>query len=84
MSWITVMGFVAGTCTTAAFLPQVAKMFLTKKTQDISLFMYIILATGVLLWTIYGFINEDIPLLLANGITLVFVCSILVLKLRHG
>ncbi len=84
MNWITTMGFVAGICTTSAFLPQVAKIFITKKTQDISLFMYIILTTGVLLWTIYGLINEDLPLLLANGLTLIFVCSILVLKLRHG
>ncbi len=84
MNWITVMGFIAGICTTSAFLPQVVKMFRTRKTEDISLFMYIIMTTGILLWIIYGSLNGDIPLVLANGITFIFASSILVLKLRHG
>ena len=84
MNWITVMGFIAGICTTSAFLPQVVKIFRTRKTEDISLFMYIILTTGILLWIIYGSLNGDIPLVLANGITFIFASSILVLKLRYG
>ena len=84
MNWITVMGFIAGMCTTSAFLPQVVKIFRTRKTEDISLFMYIILTTGILLWVIYGSLIGDIPLVLANGITFIFASSILVLKLRHG
>ncbi len=84
MNWITVMGFIAGMCTTSAFLPQVVKIFRTRKTEDISLFMYIILTAGILLWMIYGSLNGDIPLVLANGITFIFASSILVLKLRHG
>ena len=84
MNWITVMGLFAGTCTTAAFLPQVVKIFRTRKTEDISLFMYIILTTGILLWMIYGWLNGDIPLVLANGITFFLASSILVMKLRHG
>ena len=84
MNWITVMGFIAGICTTSAFLPQVVKIFRTRKTEDISLFMYIILTAGILLWMIYGSLNGDIPLVLANGITFIFASSILVLKLRHG
>ncbi len=83
MNWITVMGFIAGMCTTSAFLPQVVKIFRTRKTEDISLFMYIILTTGILLWIIYGSLNGDIPLVLANGITFIFASSILVLKLRY-
>ncbi len=84
MNWITIMGFIAGMCTTSAFLPQVVKIFRTRKTEDISLFMYIILTAGILLWMIYGSLNGDIPLVLANGITFIFASSILVLKLRHG
>ncbi len=84
MNWITVMGLIAGICTTSAFLPQVVKIFRTRKTEDISLFMYIIMTTGILLWIIYGSLNGDIPLVLANGITFIFASSILVLKLRYG
>lgn len=84
MNWITVMGLLAGMCTTAAFLPQVVKIFRTRKTEDISLSMYIILTIGILLWILYGWLNGDIPLMLANGITFILASSILVMKLRHG
>ena len=84
MNWITVMGLLAGMCTTAAFLPQVVKIFRTRKTEDISLGMYIILSIGILLWILYGWLNEDIPLMLANGITFILASSILIMKLRHG
>jgi MtN3 and saliva related transmembrane protein len=84
MDWITVTGLVAGMCTTSAFLPQVVKIFRTRKTDDISLGMYIILTIGILLWILYGWLNGDIPLMLANGITFILASSILVMKLRHG
>lgn len=84
MNWITVMGLLAGMCTTAAFLPQVVKIFRTRKTEDISLGMYIILTIGILLWILYGWLNGDVPLMLANGITFILASSILVMKLRHG
>ncbi len=84
MNWVTVMGLAAGMCTTAAFLPQVIKIFRTKKTEDISLLMYIVLTVGITLWIMYGWLNEDIPLVLANGITFILASSILAMKLRHG
>ncbi len=84
MNWVTVMGLAAGMCTTAAFLPQVIKIFRTKKTEDISLLMYIVLTVGIALWIMYGWLNEDIPLVLANGITFILASSILAMKLRHG
>jgi len=39
---------------------------------------------GVLLWLIYGLLTGDLPLILANGVTLLLAGAILVLKLRHG
>ena len=42
------IGFLAAFCTTFAFLPQALKVWKTKSTKDISLYMFIIFTVGVL------------------------------------
>ncbi len=84
MNWVTVLGLAAAFCTTIAFLPQVIKTLRTRRTRDISLVMYLVLVTGVLLWFIYGFIIGDLPLILANGATLALASVVLAMKLRNG
>lgn len=80
---VTYLGFLAAILTTVAFLPQVLKTFKTKKTNDLSLITYILLTVGMLLWGLYGFLNNDIPLVLANAITFLLSMSILVLKVKN-
>lgn len=84
MNWIIYIGYLAGTLTTFAQLPQIFKSLKTKKTTDISLFMYITLVIGVILWLLYGILINDFPLILANLITLIIVTIILILKVRYG
>ena len=83
MDPITILGLVAGLLSTLAGLPQIIKIWRTKKTHDISLGMYIILSAGIFLWIAYGIIIKDIPIVLANSVGLVLVLSILVLKLKY-
>ena len=78
------IGFIAATFTTIAFLPQAIKMIRTKDTKSISLFMYIILNAGIILWLIFGFLILELPVILANLITIIFTLTILFLKIRHG
>ncbi len=84
MDWIAIMGYVAGICTTSAFLPQAVKIVKTRHTKDISLLMYAVLTAGIVLWCVYGLINHDWPLVLANGVTLFLAGWILFLKIRFG
>ena len=77
------MGFVAGTLTTAAFLPQVIKSFRSGSTRDISLIMWVMMNTGNFMWMVYGYLTNSMPLMLANAITLLLAGSILALKLRN-
>lgn len=84
MNYMSVIGLLAGACTTLSFLPQAIKTFRTKETRDISLSMYIILAAGILLWIIYGMLIRDFPVILANSISFVLVSIILILKVKHG
>ena len=84
MSFETVLGLLAGSLTTIAFLPQVIRTWRTRSTADISLVMFLILCTGVALWLVYGLIRGDWPVIIANGFTLVLASTILFFKLRHG
>ncbi|MBI2592641.1 MAG: SemiSWEET transporter [Candidatus Colwellbacteria bacterium] len=84
MDFITILGFVAGILTTTSFLPQVIKSWKTEETKDISLPMYIIFTTGAFLWLIYGILLNQPPIYVANGVTLILVSSILILKIKHG
>lgn len=84
MSLIIFIGLTAAICTTVAFLPQVVKVLKTKKTGDISLPMYIIMTSGLLLWLTYGLILKDTPLILANAVSFIFAFLVLFLKIKHG
>ncbi|MBU1099226.1 MAG: SemiSWEET transporter [Bacteroidetes bacterium] len=84
MDFTTILGFAAGICTTFAFLPQVIKALKTKDTKSISLGMYIVATIGVAMWLIYGIIISDLPVILANAVTLVLILIVLSLKIKHG
>jgi MtN3 and saliva related transmembrane protein len=81
---ITALGLLAALLTTSAFLPQVLHTLATRDTRGISLRMYVIFTAGVVLWLVYGLLTDDLPLIIANAVTLVLAGAILVLKLRHG
>jgi MtN3 and saliva related transmembrane protein len=83
MSLTTVIGLLAACCTTIAFLPQAIKAIRTKHTRDLSLVMYSLFTSGVLLWLIYGILRNDCPVIIANAVTLLFAATILFLKIRY-
>ena len=84
MSLITLIGLTAALCTTASFLPQIIKTLKTKRTKDISFMMYSILVVGFSLWLVYGIMIKDLPIILANTVSIIFTSSVLVLKIKHG
>lgn len=81
---VTALGLVAAFCTTAAYAPQALKAWRSRSTADISLSMFLLMVTGIVLWLVYGVMIADIPLIVANGVTLCLAGTILALKLRHG
>ncbi len=83
MNIVTVTGFAAAILTTASFLPQAFKTIQTKDTSGISLFMYSLFALGTLLWFLFGLFSNNLPVMIANAVTLVFACIILVYKLKY-
>jgi MtN3 and saliva related transmembrane protein len=84
MPFETLIGSAAAFCTTISYFPQVRKCWETRETSDISLKMLLLLATGLSLWMIYGFVKSDVVIIVANGISAAMVGVILFFKLRGG
>jgi len=82
MEYITLLGLLAGTLTTAAFVPQLLKTWQSRSARDISMLWLATFTTGIFLWLIYGLLIQSLPVILANGITLVLTLLILFFKWR--
>lgn len=76
------IGSIAAVCTTLAFVPQVIQSWRTRDLSGISLPMYTIFTTGVLLWLIYGILIRDWPVIIANAVTAILASVVLLLKLK--
>lgn len=83
MNYTTLIGYIAAFCTTMSFLPQAIHIIRNKNTNSISLLMYLLFNTGILLWLMYGILLRDLPIILANAITFAFTFTILILKIRY-
>jgi len=78
-TWI---GIAAAILTTAAFAPQAIQAWRTRSTRDVSLTMFLLMVSGIALWLVYGILIGDLPLILANAVTLLLAGAILVAKIR--
>ena len=75
------VGLVAAALTTFSFLPQVIKTWKSRSAEDLSLGMFTMMVIGVILWLIYGLSLNNLPMILANSVTLLLSGSILYFKL---
>jgi len=76
------LGILAGTFTTAAFVPQAWKVWRTKSAADLSLPTFLIFSAGVFCWLLYGLSIRNTPIILANSMTLAIAISIIMMALR--
>jgi MtN3 and saliva related transmembrane protein len=81
MDYIEIVGLGAALFTTVSNIPQALKIIRTKETKGVSTKTYSILFTGLVLWVVYGFLRNDFPLILANGISALICGIVLFLKL---
>jgi MtN3 and saliva related transmembrane protein len=83
ISFTTIIGLAAAFCTTVSYIPQLKKVWQTRQTEDISLKMFLILGMGIALWVIYGVMQGDAVIILANSVSLLLLSGILFFKLRE-
>jgi len=84
MNNLTILGFVAAFVSTASFAPQAFKIIKSRKTDDISLGMYVLTVTGFALWLAFGFFEKQWPLVVSNSICFLLSAFILMMKLLPG
>lgn len=77
------IGYVAAILTTISFIPQAVRVFKTKDTKSLSKTMYILFCIGMFLWFVYGLLKNILPIIFANGITLLLGLYILWEKCRE-
>ena len=78
------IGALASTLTTIAFVPQVWRAWKTRSARDLSLPMYLIFSSGVVLWFVYGLMLGAMPIIVGNAITLLLAGAVLAMKLKFG
>lgn len=76
------IGYIAASLTTLAFVPQALKSWRSRDLSSISLGMYSLFTLGVGLWLIYGLLLGSWPIILANAITFALSGMMLGLKLQ--
>jgi MtN3 and saliva related transmembrane protein len=81
---LDILGYIAASLTTAAFVPQAFRTIHSRNTRGISLWMYVIFTSGIALWFVYGLATRQWPVVVANAVTFPLAATILALKLRHG
>ncbi len=83
-SWsATLIGSIAAFCTTAAFVPQVVRVWRLKSSEQISLTMFLVFSVGTLAWLVYGLLIRSDPVILANGVTLGLSLTMVSLKVNY-
>jgi len=80
VSYQEYLGYTAALLGALSFLPQLVKVWRFRSVKDISLAMYIIYTTSVILWLAYGIIIKSAPLITAEILALVLVSGILIMK----
>jgi MtN3 and saliva related transmembrane protein len=76
------VGYIAGTLTTFASLPQLIKSLKTNDMSGVSLYFVVTFTVGLFLWLVYGILKNDYPIIIFNIISLMFWIPITYLKIK--
>ncbi len=82
MHWIEYVGLFGAFLSSITFIPQVVKAWQTKSVADLSLWMLLIVFTSVIVWLVYGFYLNLLPVIIANSIIFVLCVVLLVFKAK--
>jgi MtN3 and saliva related transmembrane protein len=78
-----VLGIVAGVLILSGWVPQILKGYRTKKLDDVSKYLMILVAVGAFLWLIYGMEKEDPYIIGVNIAAIVLTMIVLSMKFRY-
>jgi MtN3 and saliva related transmembrane protein len=82
MEW-KIIGIIAAICTTSGFIPQIIRGLRTKRLDDVSPVMCILLIFGLSMWLSYGIHIEDMIIIVANAFGVLFSTIIITLRFKY-
>jgi MtN3 and saliva related transmembrane protein len=82
MEW-KIVGIIAAVCTTSGFIPQIIRGLRTKRLDDVSPVMCILLIFGLSMWLSYGIHIEDMIIIVANAFGVLFSTIIITLRFKY-
>jgi MtN3 and saliva related transmembrane protein len=82
MPWIEYVGLFGAFLSAVTFIPQVLLAYRTRRVEDLSLGMLLIVFTSVIVWLVYGFYLRLLPVIIANSVILLL--SILLLYFKYA
>lgn len=82
MDMALVIGYLASACSVTSFVPQVIKVVRSGDTAAISARMYTVTVIGFALWSAFGVMRQEWPIILTNTACFFLSGYILIRKLR--
>ena len=83
MKFDTIVGIIASIATGTSLLPQLFKILKEKKAESISLWMLLILFSGLAAWIYYGVLKNDWIIIISNSFSLIINILIVILSVKY-
>jgi MtN3 and saliva related transmembrane protein len=83
MNGIEMIGYLGALLTTVSFLPQLMKIWRTKRADDLSVPAFSAFFAGVICWLVYSIEMRVWPMIAANSVTVVLAGGVVALALRY-
>ena len=78
-----VIGYIAAFFTTFSLLPQIIRIWKLKEARDISLYLPFMASIGSILWLVYGIMIGEMPIMVANSVSLLFALITLFVTMKY-
>ena len=79
-----IIGILAGVLILSGWVPQIAKGYKTKRLNDVSSYLMILIFVGATLWLIYGMALDDVYIMGVNLAAMFLTMLLLAMKLKYG
>ena len=81
---VTIIGIMATVFAVSSSIPQIIKALKTRKTDDVSIWLVVVLIIGLGLLVIYGIGINDLLISIANSIAVAINTFLLILKIKYS
>ena len=78
-----VIGTIAGILILSGWVPQIIKGYKSKKLDDVSAYLMVLIFAGAVLWLIYGIALDDVYIMGVNIAAMVLTMIVLSMKLKY-